>query len=109
MNFKECLNFYSDVLSPLQINVKWSDANAAGFGRTSEKNVRFLIEKSDKVQNCHIAFSAPDKDAVDSFHSRGIARGCKSNGAAGFRTNYAPNYYAAFLFDPNGNNIEAVE
>ena len=70
--------------------------------------MRFLIESSDQAQNCHIAFAAPDKEAVEAFYSIGIARGYHSNGAAGIREDYAPNYYAAFLLDPDGNNIEAL-
>ena len=55
----------------------------------------------------HLAFQAKDRAAVDAFHKAGLAAGAKDNGAPGLRP-YHPGYYAAFLIDPDGNNIEAV-
>lgn len=55
----------------------------------------------------HLAFQAKDAVAVDAFHRAGLAAGGKDNGAPGERA-YHPGYYAAFLLDPDGNNIEAV-
>ncbi len=56
----------------------------------------------------HIAFQAPDRATVDKFYSAGLEGGGKDNGAPGERANYHPGYYAAFLLDPDGNNVEAV-
>lgn len=56
----------------------------------------------------HIAFQAKDHETVDRFYAAGIEAGGKDNGAPGERANYHPGYYAAFLLDPDGNNIEAV-
>ena len=56
---------------------------------------------------CHLAFQAEDRATVDAFHKAGLAAGGKDNGAPGERP-YHPGYYAAFLLDPDGNNIEAV-
>jgi catechol 2,3-dioxygenase-like lactoylglutathione lyase family enzyme len=55
----------------------------------------------------HLAFQAKDRAMVDAFHKAGLAAGGKDNGAPGVRP-YHPGYYAAFLIDPDGNNIEAV-
>ncbi len=55
----------------------------------------------------HIAFLAPNKDAIDAFHKAGLKNGGTSDGAPGFRP-YTPTYYAAFLRDPDGNKIEAM-
>ena len=55
----------------------------------------------------HLAFQAPDRKTVDRFHAAGLAHGGRNNGAPGMR-DYHPGYYAAFLLDPDGNNIEAV-
>lgn len=55
----------------------------------------------------HLAFQAKDRAAVDAFHKAGLATGARDNGAPGIRA-YHPGYYAAFLLDPDGNNIEAV-
>ena len=56
----------------------------------------------------HLAFQAKDRATVDAFHEAGLAAGGRDNGAPGLRPNYHPGYYAAFLLDPDGNNIEAV-
>ncbi|MCF9125081.1 VOC family protein [Vibrio parahaemolyticus] len=106
--FEECRAFYMNALKPLGIELKWSDENAAGFGLSSEPNVRFLIEKGVSNSTCHIAFSALDKRQVTAFHEAGLSAGGKCNGKPGLRSHYAPNYYAAFLIDPEGNNVESV-
>jgi len=59
------------------------------------------------VSHVHLAFQAPDRDAVDRFHAAGIHAGGTDNGEPGERP-YHPGYYSAFLRDPDGNNIEAV-
>lgn len=56
----------------------------------------------------HVAFRAADHAAVDRFHAAGLAAGGRDNGAPGLRLDYAPSYYAAFLLDPDGNNVEAA-
>lgn len=57
--------------------------------------------------NMHLAFQAPDQETVQRFHKAAVAAGGKDNGGPGER-NYHPGYYAAFVLDPDGNNIEAV-
>lgn len=108
VNFAECVAFYECVLAPLGVEMKWSGKSAAGFGPTAEPNTRFLIEASDVAQVCHLAFTATDEAAVQAFHAQGVAAGFECNREPGLRPDYAPNYYAAFLRDPDGNNIEAV-
>jgi catechol 2,3-dioxygenase-like lactoylglutathione lyase family enzyme len=56
----------------------------------------------------HIAFTAPNRAAVDAFYAAAMAHGGRDNGAPGIRAHYHPNYYAAFVFDPDGFNVEAV-
>lgn len=108
--FERCKNFYTAVLRPLNIELKWSDEAAAGFGCTGLDKVGFLIEKSESQSSSplHLAFTAADERSVKQFHQAGIAGGYTCNGKPGIREIYSPNYYAAFLFDPDGNNIEAV-
>lgn len=108
VNFEACKAFYSNVLRPLKIEIKWSDEAAAGFGLVGEDKVRFLIELSDTSCKSHIAFKGRDEVAIKEFHRTGVELGFDCNGPPGLRQNYAPNYYAAFLLDPDGNNIEAV-
>lgn len=62
---------------------------------------------SGQTSRVHLAFQVPDRETVAKFHEAGLAAGGKDNGGPGERS-YHPGYYAAFLFDPDGNNIEAV-
>ena len=60
------------------------------------------------IAGSHIAFRAPDHAAIAKFHAAGVKAGGRDNGAAGPRADYSPTYFAAFLIDPDGNNVEAV-
>ena len=109
VNFAECVKFYTTVLKPLGIELKWSGENAAGFGAIiDQERVLFLIEKSDSASTIHLAFEAADRQAIGAFHQAGVSAGYRCNGKPSFREHYAKGYYAAFLFDPDRNNIEAV-
>lgn len=67
------------------------------------------IDKADgPVSRVHIAFQARDEEQVKAFHAAALAAGGRDNGPPGERPNYHPGYYAAFAFDPDGNNVEAV-
>jgi catechol 2,3-dioxygenase-like lactoylglutathione lyase family enzyme len=55
----------------------------------------------------HVAFTAPDRATVDAFYKAALAAGATDNGPPGVREIYHPNYYGAFVLDPDGNNIEA--
>ena len=63
--------------------------------------------RGELTGRCHLAFQAKDRATVDAFHRAGLANGGRDNGAPGERP-YHPDYYAAFVLDPDGNNIEAV-
>jgi catechol 2,3-dioxygenase-like lactoylglutathione lyase family enzyme len=65
------------------------------------------VDVGEPASHVHLAFQAWDQDTVKRFHEAGLAAGGKDNGPPGER-NYHPGYYAAFLWDPDGNNIEAV-
>jgi catechol 2,3-dioxygenase-like lactoylglutathione lyase family enzyme len=67
----------------------------------------FVDLAGDHVSRVHLAFQAPDRATVQAFHSAAIAAGGRDNGAPGERP-YHPGYYAAFVLDPDGNNIEVV-
>jgi catechol 2,3-dioxygenase-like lactoylglutathione lyase family enzyme len=83
-----------------------------GFGRPGEPE--FWIGKdsgpgSQPVPgSLHLAFRADDRAAVDAFHAAALAAGGRDNGPPGLRPQYGPDYYAAFVFDPDGHNLEAV-
>lgn len=77
-----------------------------GYGRT--KPDFWLHESADTGPGRHYAFSANSRAEVDAFYAAAIAAGGKDNGAPGLRAHYHPDYYAAFVIDPDGNNVEAV-
>ena len=60
------------------------------------------------TEHLHIAFPAPDRTTVDRFHAAAMAAGYRDNGAPGERPQYGPGYYAAFVLDPDGTNVESV-
>jgi catechol 2,3-dioxygenase-like lactoylglutathione lyase family enzyme len=108
-------NFYEAALGPLGMSVQMEvtpeqtgdGTTALGFGVPGEKI--FWIGDGDKVGGgVHVAFTADRRHQVDEFHAAAVKAGGRDNGAPGQRPNYGPNYYAAFVFDPDGANIEAV-
>ncbi|HZO44796.1 MAG TPA: VOC family protein [Xanthobacteraceae bacterium] len=105
--------FYEKALAPLgyvlvmEVPVNEMNAPAAGFGIGG--NPDFWIGGEGGVGNpAHIAITAKDRSAVDAFHEAALAAGGRDNGAPGLRPQYGPSYYAAFVLDPDGHNIEAV-
>ena len=97
---------YKAMLAPLGHVAGSSDATYAGFGPKGKPAL--WLHKDKNGGGAHVALRAPDRTAVDRFHKEGIKGGAKDNGKPGLRTDYSPTYYAAFLIDPDGNNIEAV-
>lgn len=77
-----------------------------GYGR--ERPQFWLHENAENAPGRHYAFSAPTRAAVDAFYVAAMAAGGKDNGGPGLRPHYHPNYYGAFVFDPDGNNVEAA-
>lgn len=106
--------FYTAALAPLgyAMLAEFSAAvtghtDVAGFGEPPKPD--FWIHAGAPQQPpVHIAFRAPDRAAVDAFHRAALAAGGRDNGAPGLRPHYHPNYYGAFVLDPDGHNIEAV-
>jgi catechol 2,3-dioxygenase-like lactoylglutathione lyase family enzyme len=66
-----------------------------------------LVE-GEPASPLHLAFVAPDPEAVDAFHAAALASGGRDNGPPGLRERYNPHYYAAFVIDPDGHNVEAL-
>lgn len=107
-NLETSIRFYQAVLSVLGHELCWRDEASAGFGPNNSPAFWLYAEKAQHAQAAHVAFRAVDRAAVDAFYAAGLEAGGIDNGTPGLRTDYSPNYYAAFLLDPNGNNIEAV-
>lgn len=107
-DYQKGKEFYSKALAPLRykLAMDFAEYNAAGFG--ADGGPDFWIGKSDKAGNVHVAFAAKNKEEVEAFYKAGLEAGGADNGAPGYRTQYSPDYYAAFVHDPDGNNIEAV-
>jgi catechol 2,3-dioxygenase-like lactoylglutathione lyase family enzyme len=100
------VKFYAAALAPLGHELGSHDDTSAGLG---PKGAPALWLYADRATGAaHLAFRATSRAAVDQFHARGVAAGGRDNGKPGLRADYAPTYYAAFLIDPDGNNIEAV-
>jgi predicted lactoylglutathione lyase len=78
------------------------------FGPPGAPALYLYRAKGSARSTAHIALTAQGKAQVKAFHERGLSAGGKDNGAPGIRADYAPDYYAAFLIDPEGNNLEAV-
>ena len=98
--------FYAAALAPLGYTLLMEFEESAGFG-VAPKPDFWIGEGAPNVPPVHIAFRAATRAEVDEFHRAALAAGGRDNGAPGERP-YHPGYYAAFVLDPDGNNIEAV-
>lgn len=107
-DFAKAKEFYSKTLAPLgyTMAMEMAEWQVAGFGRGGRNEL--WISADGSKQPTHVAFEAESKATVDAFYKEGLATGGKDNGAPGYRKEYSPGYYAAFLYDPDGHNIEAV-
>ena len=105
-------DFYSGALAPLGIRlimeIQRRDGSAgAGYGRGKEP--QFWIGEGQAVAGrLHVAFTAQTRRSVDEFYAAALAAGANSKGEPGFRPRYGENYYAAFVYDPDGHTVEAV-
>lgn len=100
-------DFYSKALTPLGVEEAMEFEGWSGFGKGGKPEFWFGVGRGVQ-QPTHIAFAADNRREVDSFYEAAIAAGGKDNGAPGIRENYHADYYAAFVFDPDGHNIEVV-
>ena len=105
-DYKSGKAFFAAALKPLGYTQNMEYGESAGFN--DGKNTDFWISKVDTVVQGHIAFEAKSAAEVDEFYGAALAAGAQDNGKPGYRTDYWPGYYAAFVHDADGNNIEAV-
>jgi len=107
-DYKKSKRFYEKALAPLGYKVQGEyGGNTAGFG-AGETTALWVSEGKPASSGVHIAFASSSRAAVNGFHVAAMEAGGRDNGAPGLRENYSPTYYAAFVHDPDGNNIEAV-
>ncbi len=107
-DFETSKSFYQNALAPLGYTVvREFGGNVAGFGEGGKPD--FWMGGGEKnPKPTHIAFRAKTRAIVDAFYRAAIAAGGRDNGAPGIRAHYHANYYGAFVYDPDGNNVEAV-
>ncbi len=101
--------FYVKALQPLGItgSTEWPPNGVELYHPEGEISL-CLYQSDEKPAHLHLAFTAEDRQQVDAFYSAALAAGGKDNGPPGLRPNYSGQYYAAFVIDPDGHNIEAV-
>jgi len=100
-DFARSVLFYETVLAPLGIPKLYERDGSACFTHVN------VVAQMPATTALHLCFHARSRGDVDAFHRAGTAAGFRSNGAPGLR-HYAPGYYAAYLLDPDGNNVEAL-
>ena len=106
-DYRAAKKFYSKVLATLGYKQNMEYGEATGFN--DGKNTDFWIGTNEKgVIPLHVAFEAKNKTQVRQFYKAALAAGATDNGAPGYRKEYWPGYYAAFVLDADGHNIEAV-
>lgn len=112
-DYERSKTFYGKALAPLgyvlvkEVAATASGSPAAGFGRQGKPD--FWIGGEGGLRGTlHVAIATEDRATVDAFHRAALAAGGRDNGAPGLRPQYHPNYYGAFVIDPDGHNIEAV-
>jgi catechol 2,3-dioxygenase-like lactoylglutathione lyase family enzyme len=99
--------FYEHALAPLGLKVVVDQPEMLGFGEEGGRAF-FWLAPREPTHRVHVAFTAADRATVDAFHAAAMHTGGVDNGAPGLRRQYHENYYAAYAFDADGNNIEAV-
>ncbi len=102
------VRFYTAALAPLGFVLGSRDETSAGFGPPDEPALWLYATKQKAHREAHVAFKAADHAAVEQFHAKGLKAGGRDHGAPKLLEDYGPTYYAAFLLDPDGNNVEAV-
>ena len=108
-DYRVSREFYEQALAPLGFHVvmAFDEWNAAGFG-PADKPEFWVSQREPYGSGTHVAFQCDDRATVDAFHAAALAAGGTDSGPPGLREHYHPTYYAAFVLDPDGNNVEAV-
>lgn len=122
-DYERSKKFYLAALAPLGYKLAMESISDAGFSKGfipdfwikegKPKLFEVATEPAENVRGCggpaiHVAFAGDNREMVDAFYHAAIAAGGRDNGAARLRPEYHPNYYGAFVIDPDGYNIEAV-
>ena len=100
--------FYSAALAPLGYRLVLAEGPTLAYRARDDEEAFALRRFEGPIAPVHVAFTAAGAAAVDAFHAAALAAGGRDNGGPGLRPQYHPGYYGAFVFDPDGNNVEAV-
>ena len=117
-DIERAASFYDHALAALGYVRVFEDlrpgeqGQAVGYGLPGQGD-KFCIKQAavssaSAGPGFHLAFAAPNREAVHEFHARALQRGGEDNGSPGARAHYGPNYYACFVIDPDGHRLEAV-
>ncbi|CAB3855784.1 hypothetical protein LMG26684_02318 [Achromobacter mucicolens] len=113
-DFARSRAFYQSALAALGYVPRKTFETDMGFGASAPADAGnpggefWIHEGTPCTPRVHVAFRARSRDEVDAFHRAALAAGGRDNGAPGLRPHYHPNYYGAFILDPDGYNVEAV-
>ena len=107
-SFEASRRFYAAALAPLGHELLLEfHASVAGFGEPGKPDF-WIAQGEPNTPRIHVAFRADTRREVDAFYEAALGAGARDNGAPGLRPQYHPNYYGAFVLDPDGHNVEAV-
>jgi catechol 2,3-dioxygenase-like lactoylglutathione lyase family enzyme len=106
-DFQKSRRFYAGALAPLGYRVVKEFPGWAGFGAGARADI-WIATREPVTASTHVALLCGTRSLVDAFHEAALKAGGRDNGAPGLRPDYHPDYYGAFVLDPDGNNIEAI-
>ena len=107
-HLESSVSFYRRSLKPLGYELVDQGDGYAGFGPAGQAQLWLYQQEGAARTGAHVALQAPNRQAVAEFQREALSSGGRDNGKPGLRSDYGPDYYAAFALDPDGNNIEAV-
>ena len=107
-DYQKSKEFYTKLLGTLGYTQNMEYGEAAGFNDGENTDFWISHDGNKQVVPNHMAFAAKNKEEVDAFYAKALELGGKDNGGPGYRTDYWPGYYAAFIYDLDGHNIEVV-
>ena len=105
-DFAKIVDFYKAALAPIGYKVLMEFPNTAGMGADGKPDL-WIMQSDKPINPTHLAISGL-RPQIDEFYSAALSADGSDNGPPGLRADYHPNYYAAFVHDPEGNNIEVV-
>ncbi|MGH3128843.1 MAG: VOC family protein [Gaiellaceae bacterium] len=106
-DWERAKGFYEAVLGPLGYRIVYEEDGALAYF-ADQQGLDFGLGRRDPVGGAHVAFDCSDRETVDAFYANALGAGGRDNGPPGIRAQYDADYYAAYVLDADGNNIEAV-